>query len=494
MAEELEILWRKLTVTDEEEESVILDMECTRATKDMGKNCLVMKVLSRRGVMLDALRKNIRMLWKPNKSIQISAIEEEVFLVEFDDERDKKRVLEMSPWHYKKQLVLMQQFEGDKEPKDLVFKWCPFWVQIYNLPLKHRTRETGLAIGASLGEVLEVDVADSGVQWGKCLCVRVKIDVTKKLIRGRKTKVEEGVDRWVLFKYERLPNFCYRCGLLEHDLKECPQNRGVDDEGKTEELQYGAWMRGDPVKKSGWESHFIKKNDGGDIWGKRTGSGDRSPMVQTPRSKAGGSEKEASGVQILGESSEEMSTKKSERGERNKVEFHQNGMLSKTRETPKDTPSILVKVGEVSVQATNVKEGDGHEEVVAGNKEAPSFNFEHGPKNGEVGPNVGLERNKAEGPMAMNYEMNVGWVAESLSPTSGHWKRRARAGQTKGKEKIESPAEKKRGCLTPLGEIDQNVLVRKRRKVEKQSDGEAGKENEKDGGEAVAAAQHRRAQ
>ena len=131
---------------------------------------------------------------------------------------------------------------------------------------------------------------------------------------------------------------------------------------------------------------------------------------------------------------------------------------------------------------------------MAGNKEDPSFKFEYGPKNGGVGPNVGLERNKAEGPMAMNYEMNVGWIAESLSPTSGHWKRRARAGQTKGKEKVESPAEKKRECLTPLGEIDQNVLVRKRRKVEKQSVGEAGKENEKDGGEAVAAAQHRRAQ
>ena len=173
-------------------------------------------------------------------------------------------------------------------------------------------------------------MADSGVQWGKCLRVRVKIDVTRKLIRGRKTKVEEGVDWWVLFKYERLPNFCYRCGLLEHDLKECPQNRGADKEGKTEELQYGAWMRGDPVKKSGWEPYFIKNNDGGDIRGKRPGSGDRSPMVQTPRSEARGSEKEVPVVQILGESSEEKSTKKSERGERNKVELHQNGMLIKT--------------------------------------------------------------------------------------------------------------------------------------------------------------------
>ena len=86
MAGELELLWQKLTVTDEEEVSVNLGRECTRATKERGKNCLVMKVLSHRGIMLDALRKNIRMLWKPNKSIQISVIEEEMYLVEFDDE------------------------------------------------------------------------------------------------------------------------------------------------------------------------------------------------------------------------------------------------------------------------------------------------------------------------------------------------------------------------------------------------------------------------
>ena len=144
----------------------------------------------------------------------------------------------------------------------------------------------------------------------------------------------------------------------------------------------------------------------------------------------------------------------------------------------------MVKVGEVSGQASNVKEGDGQKETVAGNQESPPFKFENGPKDKEVEPSVGLERNKAEGPMAMNYEMSVGWIAESLSPTSGHWKRRARAGQSKGKEKVASPAEKKRGSLTPLGEIDQNVLVRKRRKVEKLGEGEAGKENEKDGREA----------
>ena len=69
----------------------------------------------------------------------------------------------MSPWDYEKQLVLLQEFERDQNPKDIVLKWSPFWVQIYNLPFKNKTRETGKAIGASLEEVMEVDVGDTGV-------------------------------------------------------------------------------------------------------------------------------------------------------------------------------------------------------------------------------------------------------------------------------------------------------------------------------------------
>ena len=46
---------------------------------------------------MDALRKNLRMLWKPNKGVQILELEEELFLVEFGDEKDKKKVLDMCP-------------------------------------------------------------------------------------------------------------------------------------------------------------------------------------------------------------------------------------------------------------------------------------------------------------------------------------------------------------------------------------------------------------
>ena len=111
----------------------------------------------------------MRMLWKPNKSVQIFEIDQDLFLVVFGDGKDKKRMIEMCPQSYEKQLVLIQDFKGELTPKEIDIRWAPFWIQIYNLPLKCRTKETEWAIGSSLGLVMDVDVPESGVQWGKCL-------------------------------------------------------------------------------------------------------------------------------------------------------------------------------------------------------------------------------------------------------------------------------------------------------------------------------------
>lgn len=61
------------------------------------------------------------------------------------------------------------------------------------------------------------------------------------------------------FKYERLPNFCYQCGLLEHDLKDCKHKDEINKEGEMGEFQYGPWLRGDPVRRGGWETSYAKK-------------------------------------------------------------------------------------------------------------------------------------------------------------------------------------------------------------------------------------------
>lgn len=78
-----------------------------------------MQILTQRSINIEALKKTIRMVWKPNKGVLISDIEEDLFLIEFGYKRDKQKVLDMSPWSYKKNLVLLQDFDGDVVLKDI---------------------------------------------------------------------------------------------------------------------------------------------------------------------------------------------------------------------------------------------------------------------------------------------------------------------------------------------------------------------------------------
>ena len=141
----------------------------------------------------------------------------------------------------------------------------------------------------------------TGVQWGKCLRVCVSLDVSCMLIRGKRIHGEEGVDWWVPFKYERLPNFCYHCRLLEHDLKDCMRKEKIDKSGEMGELQYSAWMRGELVRRMGWESTYPKRNEGVGMCGSILDGNKQVLKVQTSRKKEVETDKGASVAPFLRE-------------------------------------------------------------------------------------------------------------------------------------------------------------------------------------------------
>lgn len=72
-----------------------------------------------------------------------------------------------------------------------------------------------MQIRRKIGQVYAVDVDKEGLGWGKCLKVRAEVELTKPLLQG--TKISIGEHKvWLDFKYERLQNFYFRCGVLKH--------------------------------------------------------------------------------------------------------------------------------------------------------------------------------------------------------------------------------------------------------------------------------------
>lgn len=66
------------------------------------------------------------------------------------------------------------------------FDRASLWVQLYQLPLNVMHRIVGEMVKNSLGTVKKVEVEEDNLGWGKKLRVRVVMDLTKPLARGRK--------------------------------------------------------------------------------------------------------------------------------------------------------------------------------------------------------------------------------------------------------------------------------------------------------------------
>ena len=94
--------------------------------------------------------------------------------------------------------------------------WCPFRVQIHGLPLGVMNEKIGVLFGDALRDVEEVETDDAQIAWEKHLIVRVSINVMKPLKRGKMILVERNGKVLAMFRYERLPDFCYVCGRLDH--------------------------------------------------------------------------------------------------------------------------------------------------------------------------------------------------------------------------------------------------------------------------------------
>lgn len=89
----------------------------------------------------------------------------------------------------------------------------------------------------------------NGSKDGRYVKLLVDVELNKPLIWGIRICFEEE-KRWVSFKYESLPLFCFYCGKLCYGEKSCGKKLSYPKEGKLEEEYYGIWLRATNISAS----------------------------------------------------------------------------------------------------------------------------------------------------------------------------------------------------------------------------------------------------
>jgi hypothetical protein len=163
----------------------------------------------------------------------------------FQNDADAERVIVTGPWSFDKHLIILTRMDASIPFSKASFTHMSFWVQIHDLPVKLMKKEASEAIGKTVGVVEQAEAIDEGRSKGNYMRIRVTLDIQQPLCRGRKIGVGGNKDHWVSFKYERLTNFCYWCGLITHGEKDCELWLRSHGSLSPAKQPYGAWMRGE---------------------------------------------------------------------------------------------------------------------------------------------------------------------------------------------------------------------------------------------------------
>ncbi|KAK2436130.1 Ta11 non-LTR retrotransposon [Trifolium repens] len=273
--------WKKVDLfKDEEEGFAIEDDEILE--DDTFKRSLVGKLWTTNPFNARIFKQVIVQAWRLKNPVEVQELNKNLFLFKFSTKRDAEGVLKNDPWSFDRNLVLLERISAEEQPSNLEMFSGDFWARVYDLPLKLRTDVVAAKLGGTIGKFVEVDSKDRN-RMGKFLRIKTTVDLRKPLKRGT-VITYQGKNLRVYFKYERLPTFCYACGKIGHQIKDCETLDGNEDtdfdEIDEKDCPFGPWLRASPLPKFSGE---LKKEQ-------TSGSCSRNLFAEESNSKDTGKE------------------------------------------------------------------------------------------------------------------------------------------------------------------------------------------------------------
>ncbi|OMO68993.1 hypothetical protein CCACVL1_19721 [Corchorus capsularis] len=192
MAGTLSNLCSKMSLQEEGiPEKVIIDQDWIEEPEGaLSWFSVIGKLLSKKRPNLEAMKTVLSKAWRVESGFQVKEVGNRLFVFQFEDELEKDRAMVNQPWSFNKALLTLNDYDGYQSPESVIFE--------------------------AVGPVLEFDE-----DWGRYLRIRIQMNLSQSLKAG--TIVSAPSDElYVDFRYEKLPDYCWICGLLDHIDNDCP--------------------------------------------------------------------------------------------------------------------------------------------------------------------------------------------------------------------------------------------------------------------------------
>jgi hypothetical protein len=233
----VEQMMARLRLTAAESRAVVIDDVDDLGLVDPDRS-FVGKVLAPNVLHIQTISAAMRPAWGNPKGLLLNPAGDNLFIAEFGSQADRDRIMEGSPWVVGRHAVLLKKYDAEVQPQQVVFDRLAVWARILSLPNRLMNVERGKAIAEPLGLVRRVEADSLGRCWGGFMRLRVEVKVDEPLMRAvtvfsSRLKCTESY----AVQYERLPTYCFSCGLIGHSTLACANPADRDEFG---ELPYSA--------------------------------------------------------------------------------------------------------------------------------------------------------------------------------------------------------------------------------------------------------------
>ncbi|KAH7841581.1 hypothetical protein Vadar_031758 [Vaccinium darrowii] len=206
--DDLSLRFRSFTLTEDEQEEVLLSRDDVVASEAECRTSLFGKVISQKPPNLVGLRSTMEKVWGNPKKFRVLVAGDGIFQFIFPTEMDATRVLRGKPRFFNNHYLNLERWKPNIHPKHYCFNITPVWVQAWGIPLQYLSKDVGVKLGLKFGDVDEVIIPNTGSRDGRFLRIRTYLDVSQPLKWGCMIRFSTAPPVWVEFRYEKLPVFC----------------------------------------------------------------------------------------------------------------------------------------------------------------------------------------------------------------------------------------------------------------------------------------------
>ncbi|XP_039113739.1 uncharacterized protein LOC120249304 [Dioscorea cayenensis subsp. rotundata] len=160
----------------------------------------------------DQIKEILSSKWSDLGAVQISDLPNGYLLIRCENQDTMHLLMFEGPWAVNGIVLQLASWQPFFEPAFTKLSTATIWIQLHNLPIELWDGESLETISGLFGRLLKIDDFTLSLSRSKYARICVEIDLAKPLKQGFWIGDDEH-RVFVVVLYERLPTFCYKCGI-----------------------------------------------------------------------------------------------------------------------------------------------------------------------------------------------------------------------------------------------------------------------------------------